>query len=438
MLSPAQVIPFLTHDEPEVRDLARRYLVSAHDPAPATADDFWAAADKGSPEDAGPYLDRLGFVPQTETSLRRLLDELPKADPATRDSLRRTLERVEFDLLKSQWETIRASDAVSEPLRQHLQARLDLANEPAEPLWDRLMAFARGLGNRDLTEAEELEIDRLIEGVSRHPDVFRERVIAALKDADVKDWAELCAVDIAGEMKLGEAIGLLLDKLKVENGDFLWQVAADAVVQIGDERVVEQIAERFARDGSGFQISAAEILGRIKRPESQRAVVQLITSQQDLGIVGSLAAGLVELLPDDAETFATLRALARDVAYDRSIVHLDEELLTLSTMTGVELPEGPEWRQRITRDRSRWAMGMSNVEAGFQSPGSLGPSTLYAAPPGPRLLDRQTGGRAAIAAKARRRPRSNRLPFKNAKAKVGRNDPCPCGSGKKYKKCCGR
>ena len=22
--------------------------------------------------------------------------------------------------------------------------------------------------------------------------------------------------------------------------------------------------------------------------------------------------------------------------------------------------------------------------------------------------------------------------------KVGRNDPCPCGSGKKYKKCCGK
>ena len=24
------------------------------------------------------------------------------------------------------------------------------------------------------------------------------------------------------------------------------------------------------------------------------------------------------------------------------------------------------------------------------------------------------------------------------KEKVGRNDPCPCGSGKKYKKCCGK
>jgi preprotein translocase subunit SecA len=24
------------------------------------------------------------------------------------------------------------------------------------------------------------------------------------------------------------------------------------------------------------------------------------------------------------------------------------------------------------------------------------------------------------------------------RAKVGRNDPCPCGSGKKYKRCCGQ
>ncbi|MCI5655557.1 MAG: SEC-C domain-containing protein [Ruminococcus sp.] len=27
---------------------------------------------------------------------------------------------------------------------------------------------------------------------------------------------------------------------------------------------------------------------------------------------------------------------------------------------------------------------------------------------------------------------------KSAKQRIGRNDPCPCGSGKKYKKCCGK
>ncbi|HEV7735170.1 MAG TPA: SEC-C metal-binding domain-containing protein [Candidatus Binatia bacterium] len=28
-------------------------------------------------------------------------------------------------------------------------------------------------------------------------------------------------------------------------------------------------------------------------------------------------------------------------------------------------------------------------------------------------------------------------PIRRAEAKVGRNDPCPCGSGRKYKKCHG-
>jgi preprotein translocase subunit SecA len=29
-------------------------------------------------------------------------------------------------------------------------------------------------------------------------------------------------------------------------------------------------------------------------------------------------------------------------------------------------------------------------------------------------------------------------PIHAHKKEVGRNDPCPCGSGKKYKKCCGK
>lgn len=33
--------------------------------------------------------------------------------------------------------------------------------------------------------------------------------------------------------------------------------------------------------------------------------------------------------------------------------------------------------------------------------------------------------------------RTNGKSVRKDKHKVGRNDPCPCGSGKKYKKCCG-
>jgi hypothetical protein len=35
-------------------------------------------------------------------------------------------------------------------------------------------------------------------------------------------------------------------------------------------------------------------------------------------------------------------------------------------------------------------------------------------------------------------PSSNVISYKRSTPKIGRNDPCPCGSGKKYKKCCGR
>lgn len=30
------------------------------------------------------------------------------------------------------------------------------------------------------------------------------------------------------------------------------------------------------------------------------------------------------------------------------------------------------------------------------------------------------------------------LGFREVTLEAGRNDPCPCGSGKKFKKCCGR
>jgi len=43
---------------------------------------------------------------------------------------------------------------------------------------------------------------------------------------------------------------------------------------------------------------------------------------------------------------------------------------------------------------------------------------------------------AQVASRGMARP--SKQPVKVAGTKVGRNDPCPCGSGKKYKKCCGR
>ena len=56
-----------------------------------------------------------------------------------------------------------------------------------------------------------------------------------------------------------------------------------------------------------------------------------------------------------------------------------------------------------------------------------------------------TGGVSAPAqrenvyGKAAKPEQENKTPYvKPASEKVGRNDPCPCGSGKMYKMCCGQ
>jgi preprotein translocase subunit SecA len=53
----------------------------------------------------------------------------------------------------------------------------------------------------------------------------------------------------------------------------------------------------------------------------------------------------------------------------------------------------------------------------------------------PRPTIESGGGAAAQAANAQ--ASSEPQPVRRAEPKVGRNEPCPCGSGKKYKKCHG-
>ena len=46
--------------------------------------------------------------------------------------------------------------------------------------------------------------------------------------------------------------------------------------------------------------------------------------------------------------------------------------------------------------------------------------------------------RAAVNSAMNQRSQGENITVKRTMPKVGRNDPCPCGSGKKYKQCCGR
>ena len=53
-------------------------------------------------------------------------------------------------------------------------------------------------------------------------------------------------------------------------------------------------------------------------------------------------------------------------------------------------------------------------------------------------FDGNAARQAASASPMAQRRQAEQVTVVRSDPKVGRNDPCPCGSGRKYKQCCGR
>jgi hypothetical protein len=451
MLTAQQVIPFLEHDDVEVRQHAVLFLAGAHDPATATADDFWRAIDKLGPENAASHLDRLELLPQTDASIARTLAAIPTYEGYARQSLLRVIRSIDLDLLRRHRDAIGAVEQVPADINEHLDKRLALADEPVEPLWDRLMAQATELGDKELTEADALAAERLIEPLARRPDLFADRAVELLRDPSVKDWREVVVTDLVGEMKLRrpDAIDVVIDKLRDQDGDILWETASEALVRIGDEEVVRRLAERFPQEEWGFRISAAGVLGRIKLPAAEAAIVRLLPGEADKEVVTFLAASLLDLVPTDAGPLDNLRQLVVDERYEPATADLRSVLAAVAQMVGYDLPEAQAWRRQRDEDRKRWESGatdadgiMAGINAQRYAPPLDTGGPILGIPPGPRPLPplrpavRQRSGSGRRGA-SNYVPAQRVRPFRNPTAKVGRNDPCPCGSGKKFKKCCG-
>jgi hypothetical protein len=453
MLTPQQVIPFLQHDDEEVRQHAILYLAGAHDPSPATADDFWRAIDKLGPDNAGSFSSRLELLPQTVESIRRTLEAIPTAQELTRTDLLRVLRSLDLDQARANLDAIRSTDQVPPDVARHLEARLALADEQPDALWDRLMKQAADLENKELTEDAALAAERLIEALARHPDAVSDRTVALLRDASVRDWREVMAADLAGELRLQspEAVEALVDKLRDQDADILWETAGEGLVRVGTPFVVERLADRFAKEDWGFRISAAGVLGRIKRPEAESAIVRLLPAESDKEVATFLAASLLDLCPTDHAALEDVRQLILADRYEPGTADLQSMLTAAGEMVGYTPPEASAWREQREADRKRWESGTADADgilAAVQSrmlrPEDLGPVGQIIGIPDARPLPplrpavrnrREASGRRGASSYA---PAQHAPPIRRQQKKVGRNDPCPCGSGKKFKKCCMR
>jgi preprotein translocase subunit SecA len=112
--------------------------------------------------------------------------------------------------------------------------------------------------------------------------------------------------------------------------------------------------------------------------------------------------------------------------FETMVMTIDKEIVNLVYKLQVNMPE--KTRSERREEAAMVASHADTTGMGMRAPAS--PAT-----PAPAGMQDESGGSPmAQASQAGKQDRT----IKRAQPKVGRNDPCPCGSGKKYKKCHGK
>lgn len=235
-------------------------------------------------------------------------------------------------------------------------------------------------------------------------------------------WAPLHAWRALGQLKADAAIKPLLGLLaRVDDHDDDW-VGEDLPGVLGGmgapalEPVTAYLAD--SRHGEWARVTAAEAMKKIGKnhPELKAECVTRLSAQlekfvdQPETVNAFLVFALVELRAIEA-----LPVMARAFAAG----HVDETVM--GDYEDIEIELGVKKKRKHPRGAGGWVKSAPeprpSAEESYVEESVLRGMMPNSAPVGNVVVDRLT-------------------PYVRPD-KVGRNDPCPCGSGKKYKKCCG-
>ena len=434
MLSAEQVIPFLSDDDPILREHAVRYFSQAYDIGPLTADHCWAAINQiGVSRAADDLIGLLAEAPQSDESTGELLAALDACDePSTRACLLDALDKIEFEQLRRHRDRIFGRADLREDTVSHLQARLDLAELPADVLWQQLDEHARASNERYWFGDNLIIAARLVEALARHD--CGERALAVLNDPATKDHIrEVYAIEIVARLRYRPALELLLQRLvEVEEGDdLLYSALAGALPMIGGVDLIAPIEAIFIDTPWPFQIYAAEALGSVRHADAEAALIRLLDDPELEEERDHVAAALVRLCTTHA--LPQLKQIVLDGDYDDSISDLKEDLVSCALMAGFDFPELSAMREEVIADDAEFRRQLERGEFPLDQMGDdLGEEDFD----DEHDDDDDYGPYPAPPADLDHREPEPIAPIRNTQPKIGRNDPCPCGSGKKYKKCC--
>ena len=420
MLEPDILKPYLLDDDPWVRTAVARYFDEGWSQDEELVPLILDACERFGYQDNVSSLACCRHLPLTPTTFERVLRLLAEAtDDNTAMHLSSVVAHAPVDLLSEHEAAVLRNTQLLEHHLRSIRHRLDFMSWSGERLWQALQEKASGYeASDDSSDGDSAYDDAVIDALARHDVPDAETICRVLADpATTEGWLEMFLVDLAGVRRLSEAIPALVDVLRRDDAT-LPDNCFEALARIGHPEIVRRIQSRDATKPCPFRDAYAVLLGEIKQPESEEAILACLEEEDDIEIRTELCHSLCRLFAERG--VEVVRRQIRD-GYQGSIVCLEEALLPVTKILGIELPEAKQWRKE-REEREQYQLDrrleLDEMAAKYDALKKQGidPFAKLDSP-------REAGGVASAT-------------YRRHDGKVGRNDPCPCGSGKKYKKCC--
>ena len=411
-LTEDQIKAGILHDDIDVRFAALHYFAESYQPNPTVMPVVIQALERFGRTKAFRYSYLIAHLTPTEETIHWVIEELQNQPRRTEDErnylshLSRLLCNADPRLLLPHQQDIFAAPGFDRDsrFREEFNRRLELFTWNEKALWSELEAICEeGKTKSYAGELRWHESEDIVEALGREGGRHVDRMMALLAikveefDNNPMTWMEPLVVRLAGELRHQPAIPLIVAKLH-EDAEVLSEECQIALARIGGDEVIRAVSQDYPAAEWHFRLYASGVLGRVHTDLAVQTCIDLLPKEKNLDLVNWLAQALVDHFSFEGN------AVARKVLLDDpDLATLREALVPACTLMGQEFPELEEWRKEEQENKRRkpFLYGSSPEAAPQKAPATFAS-----------------------------------MPLLKADKKMGRNDPCPCGSGKKFKKCC--
>lgn len=421
------------HPDSEVRYAAVEYFSQSYSQDTTVMPLVIEAAKRYRWQNAYLFIGCASTLPQTVETVRWIFNELNSRKINQKEidqfnylsNLGRMLYHAEPGLLLQFESEIVECPGLMPKLKEDIQERLKMLTWSGERCWQALEDFCEaGKDKQYVNEVNLGYASRVVEALARHGENYIDRVLELLAmevaddEVSIMNWLEPLLVELAGEMRLEPAIPLIIEKLKLDT-DFLAEQCMYALTKIGSSSVVQAIYEIFHDEDWHFRLYSSGVLENIHSDLSVKRCLELLKNENDPTINTDLAIALLSNFAYDG--IEAVRQLILSGEWEPHITDLREDLVVTCTIMGERFPEYEQWKKQAEQERFEREKRTEQLLEELYEDDSQNEfaGDEPASPHGSKQVREQFA-----------------KPFRRDTPKVGRNDPCPCGSGKKYKKCC--